>query len=304
MLPPHVEEHASSKNVHAVLVAIDGLAVLRYGFKDGGLPSWDKLSFRTGGSVIRMSRNSILLIALLAFMVLLSACAEDPVNPPPSNAPRIPTQGLLAFYPFNGDALDASGNDRNATIPEEGTIVDKFLTIGNNNLDHAVLPVEIFYSRGDFTLSVWGRISTLHTDGKANNTVISVATGSDYNWMYLLYETATSTWVLHIRGGTDARFASATISDLDWHHIVVLRNRSFARFYMDNEEIGDGLQINNVAIDVDDGGCVIGQEQDGVGTNFDVNQSWAGDLDNLRIYNRALSDSEINALYKETGWGG
>ena len=93
------------------------------------------------------------------------------------------------------------------------------------------------------------------------------------------------------------------MSDLEWHHIVVLRNGSIARFYIDNKEIGDGSASPSVAIDIDPGGLIIGQDQDGVGKGFQTDQSWAGDLDNYRIYNRALTRSEIRALYEETGWG-
>ena len=52
----------------------------------------------------------------LFLILLLPACAEDPAEPPPNNSPKIPTNGMLVFYPFNGDALDKSGNDNNATL--------------------------------------------------------------------------------------------------------------------------------------------------------------------------------------------
>ncbi len=51
------------------------------------------------------------------------------------------------------------------------------------------------------------------------------------------------------------------------------------------------------------GGLIIGQDQDSVDGGYSAIQSWAGDVDNLRIYNRALNSTEIRALYEETGWG-
>ena len=39
---------------------------------------------------------------------------------------QIPTNGLLAWYPFDGNALDASGNDNNGVINGPTTTTDRF----------------------------------------------------------------------------------------------------------------------------------------------------------------------------------
>ena len=33
-----------------------------------------------------------------------------------------------------------------------------------------------------------------------------------------------------------------------------------------------------------------------------VNYGWNGIIDDIRVYNRALSDAEVQALYHEGGW--
>lgn len=46
-------------------------------------------------------------------------------------------------------------------------------------------------------------------------------------------------------------------------------------------------------------GLSSGQDQDVVGGGFAANESWAGAMDNLRIYNRALSASEAGRVANE-----
>src|SRR6185503_16781133 len=47
---------------------------------------------------------------------------------------QIPLNGLAAYYPFNGNALDSSGNGHNGTVTGAAPAADRF---GNSN--HAYL---------------------------------------------------------------------------------------------------------------------------------------------------------------------
>jgi len=243
------------------------------------------------------------LIALLACLIFVPGCSEDPKSPSDPGPTPIPTRSLLVFYPFNGNALDESGNDYNTTlIGEPPPSVSTFLTIGDNNYQALSVHYTVLQGMGDFTISVWGRITTLHY----NHFIISGARGGTDgldNIIYIAYIPGSSTWQCYIRP-TDAKFGpSVSMKDLEWHHIVFVRNGSVGRFYIDNKEIGDGAAVGGAAINIASGGLIVGQDQDNVGGGFERNQSWAGDIDNYRIYSRALTRSEIRALYEETEWG-
>ncbi len=57
----------------------------------------------------------LILIAALAFW----ACSRDWKNPVDNKNGQpnpLPTEGLVAWYPFNGNANDESGNGRNGTV--------------------------------------------------------------------------------------------------------------------------------------------------------------------------------------------
>jgi hypothetical protein len=251
---------------------------------------------------MRTARSQIL-IALLALLILVPGCSEDPVEAPPDTSPKIPTNGLLAFYPFNGDALDASGNNANATLLGGADVTaNPFLTIGYNADDAVSLPYLIFNGMGDFTISTWARINTLKATG--SHCIISGAQSDTWdNELLLYYIPDMSSWGLFINQSTVAFGPSATMSDESWHHVVAVRNGKIGRVYLDDQQIGDGVTVSDAAMNIYSGGLVLGQDQDRVNGDFQAAQAWAGDLDNLRIYNRALNSSEIHALYREMGWG-
>lgn len=244
-----------------------------------------------------------ILTTLLALVILVPGCSEDPVKAPPAKPLPIPTNGLIAYYPFNGDALDASGNNAHGTLMgDPPPSVTTFLTIGYNAEDAVSLPYLILNGVGDFTISTWARINIRKATG--SHCIISGAeSDANNNELLLYYVPNASNWGLYINQSAVAFGTSATMSDESWHHVVVVRNGPIGRLYLDDEQIGDGLTVETAPINIYAGGLVLGQDQDTVGNLFDAAQAWAGDLDNLRIYNRALNDSEIHALYRETGWG-
>ena len=92
-----------------------------------------------------------------------------------------------------------------------------------------------------------------------------------------------------------------TIEDLNWHHVAVTRRDSIAKLYIDGLRVGNEISVSDSALAADPNGFIIGQDQDFVGGGFQAIQSWAGEIDNLRIYNRALTEQEILSLYNGSG---
>ncbi len=242
------------------------------------------------------------LVSLFAVLVFAAGCADDPVEPDPKKPPQIPTSGLIAFYPFNTDAQDASGNDNHASLLGAAA-VDKYLTLGSNAVDRVALPYSMLHGAGDFTISVWGRITTVHAAG--DHTIISGArTGMD-NVLCFLYLVPSNGWDVYVNAAKHTLSPGVDLSYyLEWHHFLVLRSGATARFYLDGVQVGDDVAVSDVAISLGTGGLLLGQDQDSLAGGFDATQSWAGDLDNLRIYNRALNATDITALASETGYGG
>nr|NIV96579.1 hypothetical protein [candidate division KSB1 bacterium] len=72
-----------------------------------------------------------------------------------------------------------------------------------------------------------------------------------------------------------------------------------ARLYIDGNKIGSSIAVSADPIDVAENGYFAGQEQDAVGGSFNQRQSWAGEMDNLRFYDRVLTEAEIQKLAGE-----
>jgi hypothetical protein len=85
------------------------------------------------------------------------------------------------------------------------------------------------------------------------------------------------------------------------HHVAVSRDGDEARLYLDGYMIGNPTIVPMAELECDPNGFIIGQDQDFVGGGFDGNQSLAGAVDNLRIYSRALTASEVLEISIQDG---
>ena len=101
------------------------------------------------------------------------------------------------------------------------------------------------------------------------------------------------------RFGDECPVIVEPIADGRWHHIVWVRNASegYSDIYL------DGVGQTNLCRDLEyrdlvvaEGGLILGQDQDRLGGGFAADQAFQGSLDDLWIYDRALTASEVQAL--------
>ena len=72
-----------------------------------------------------------------------------------------------------------------------------------------------------------------------------------------------------------------------WRHMLITRKRKRVIFYLDNNKIAAGTASKPIS-----GSQLI------LGGREGPDHLWKGNLDEVRIYNRALSDVEIEQLYE------
>lgn len=217
----------------------------------------------------------------------------------------IPEEGLRAYYDFEGDVKDKSGNGYDGMLLG-GASISTFLNIGNNDSDRVSLPASVMNGLSDFTISAWVRLNNLHTgltalENPAGNTLISCAREDNDNAFYIVYEDENNSWAVGINSvrKTDIHFEDIRVRDQKWHHIAVTREGKYIRFFVDGANISQEIEFKSNKLIVGEGGFILGQDQDSLSAKFEEKQSFAGDVDDLRIYNRVLLAEEIYSIYEQ-----
>jgi hypothetical protein len=206
-------------------------------------------------------------------------------------------QGLVGHWKFDEgrtrSTADSSGNGNNGSLVGAGGpqwITGQF---GNAlRFDGADEYVNVPNSPslgiiGDITMAAWiKREVPLAFDG-----IVSKTDGLTY-WDYDFYFSSGDNRLRFWSdvGSPTPVFSSREVADTNWHHVAVTRSGSSVTFYIDGFEAGtttmDGAFMNN-AVPIR-----IGTD----GPAYDPGSMFQGGIDEVRIYNRALTASEIQNL--------
>jgi hypothetical protein len=204
--------------------------------------------------------------------------------------------GLSVWWKFDDEvgsatAADSSGNSNDGTVegvafvPDGGTIGGAASLAGNADSYVIKNPVSSFATFA-ITTAFWVKT----TD--ANCGLVSYAsTGSDNAWLVM----DDGTLYVWSEPASPARSAIC-IADGRWHHVAATWDAAedTLRLYLD----GVALPVIDLIRGplAGDGSLVVGQDQDSVGGGFEPGQALAGCMDDVRIYSRVLSATEIRAL--------
>lgn len=215
---------------------------------------------------------------------------------------QIPTVGLVGHYPFTGNANDLSGNSNNGTMNNGATYAaDRF---GNPNSaalldgvdDYIALPSGSATSlniTGDLTVSFW--IKTTDNSGGlvvTGDVVSSPPTAAGYLSGINGGNAGNGNVGVSTRGNWNG--SVGTVNDNNWHHITYIQKSDTLRIYIDN--VLDN-QLTGIQTPLTwSGNRVIGCRHD---LFMSSASNYAGSFDDLRIYNIALTTSNVNSLFNE-----
>jgi len=211
------------------------------------------------------------------------------------------TNGLVAYYPFNGNANDMAGTNNGVSFSATLT-VDRF---GNPNSAYSfngstsyIQTVHPMQNLTTATFSVWFNANQLPNSTRVVLSDSDTTIGND--WLIALVNTdsgyglnAQSTKngtvsVIITNGG--ASFAQPLTNT--WQHFVWVMQPTTQQMYING---GLAASVSSSANDVGyhNAGFVIGA--------FDAyspyTEFFSGSIDEVRIYNRALSAHEVSQLY-------
>ena len=240
-----------------------------------------------------LTKMLLLLASMPLMLIALSGCSDkDSTEPSNKKQLNIPTNGLMVYLQFGGNANDLSGNGNNGMLLG-GATASGALVLGDNATDALSLPSTVMDNLHDFTFAAWLRMDSLRN---ASHEVISGANANFDNVLIFWYREHTDEWVVGINGGNNPFAIDTRIEDQQWHHVALTRTGSTASLYLDGTALGSPVSVGNDTLEIDPSGLIFGQDQDTLGGGFAQDQSWAGAMDNLCIYNRALGAAEVQTV--------
>lgn len=210
-----------------------------------------------------------------------------------------PTDGLIAYY----EADAGSGSVAYDTAESnDGQITDASWTSAAQVGSHALFfsgssgsveaPHQDYLNRSTFSVSVWVNFDDLATGSWQG--IVSKGTGSSPDRNYALFQNKNSKQVHFSFWRTDSSWASynsnSNLSANTWHHVVATYDGSKFKLYLDGSL--DASYSETGTPTTTDESLYIGGFPDYTTMN--------GTADDVRVYNRSLSGSEVQDLYDAT----
>jgi len=207
--------------------------------------------------------------------------------------------GLVAYYPFDGDAKDHSGNNNHGVVDGSVLTTDRF---GKKNcafsfdgekstIEATVINMPAIDSPQTF--SWWFRIDSNPTyvdELGADNMIALVDSGKGIGIQFGFrapgYKSlGLDTW--NWGGGTLLEAKQPVVKK--WHHCVYTYDGLTHRFYINGKEISTSSAKTQQDIPTL---LMFGNYPSG-------DQYYEGEMDDIRIYNRNLTEDEINYLFND-----
>jgi hypothetical protein len=225
------------------------------------------------------------------------------------------SNGLVAFYPFNGNANDESLSGNNGVI--NGAVLAKD-RIGLNsaaisqttNGSYIRTQKLITNSPNTFSISFW--VNPVQSDlikmqgvtGGEGTAIMSVVHPSHgANWGSVSTNAGVGINVgdnqIQVVEHSHLYISSPLVFQTQikgWHHVVLIYDQHLPVLYLDGKKVATGLKSSMQNIHPSSGFCSV-YTQSGFGNSFTPNGTpmgnFKGSYDEIRIYNRVLTEEEI-----------
>ncbi|MCF7805303.1 MAG: FG-GAP-like repeat-containing protein [Candidatus Marinimicrobia bacterium] len=194
----------------------------------------------------------------------------------------------IGYYPFNGNAEDASGNDNDGDVNGPVLTTDRF---GNNDSAYW------FDGNNDYIVTTDG--NGILNEPLNKITVSAWIHPESYNTGYI-YRSTSQDGIFHLNtrdtGLIECVFAlsngeksvSSNFSLNKWYHVVGQWDGNKLSLYVNGEIVDSSTAIGALSTQS------VGNS---IGANSDGSLSFHGKIDEVRLFDRVLTTNELNELY-------
>ncbi|MBU6204586.1 MAG: fibronectin type III domain-containing protein [Bacteroidetes bacterium] len=243
-------------------------------------------------AISRHTTKTILLTAIALMTINSLSFAQ--------NVPSyVPTNGLVGWWPFNGNANDESGNGNNAVLQGNASFAtDRYSVANSSYLGDLTSGADITaqnnfpFGNSERTISLWFQNSMPYPGG--NRQLFSYGDNNS-GGRFGLYLDGAFIGVEHVNGARRCTYTP----DGNWHNITV----TYPSSGMGTNDIllyFDGLLQSSSNLNPVSSLNTANSDIHWIGT-LGFSPGWlyafSGKIDDIAIYNRALTQQEITALY-------
>ncbi len=216
---------------------------------------------------------------------------------------NVPTTGLVGYWPFCGNANDESGNANNGTVNGATLTTDRF---GNSNSaynfsgdsQYITVPNSSVFNSNDISVSLWVSSSNIQRQialirlnyANASNEHFGIAF-NDLNQFGVEIAAKYNNPNCIAGLGWEKNEKIQNIMDNSFHHVVGVISGNTLNLYI------DGILVQTTTTPYQQtSSCWGGDIQ--IGRNWSTfNDFFNGKIDDIGIWNRALTQEEITNLY-------
>jgi hypothetical protein len=215
---------------------------------------------------------------------------------------------LVGYWPMDentgasgGTVYDKSGSGNNGTLGTSMSETDwvpgkhgsalNFDETTNDKLDMGDVAAYDFGSSQDFTVTTWVRTTQSAAASNWPQIVGKEGDATRNGWLFNLHNDTSAGWFAQVyQGGTNYNTSSSVVdvADGDWHHLALVRNGSSLEAWT------DGTLTNSVSVST---GSIANAQSLIIGTDTWAGSEYLGDIDDVKIFNTALTAAQIAYEY-------
>jgi len=200
---------------------------------------------------------------------------------------------LIAFYKFNGNYNDSSGNNHhliNNGSSLQSTHVINGQAVEFDNTDYLEFPSSInpfrIWNGNGITFAFWTKISSY---SGAWSRIIEFQQSINNTAGFLIAQNNTSNILLFLMGGSQANI-NLTFANNEWRHISFsVSTTGVWTIYING--VNQNISVTRIIPFLTYNLRYINKSANPADGN------WDGQMDNFRIYNRVLSQADVSSLY-------